>query len=187
LNQLSEIVFEKKEKNQEIVELVKSSYKKEEIKLRIPVEIKEEDESKRKAGVLFFKGTKENFNKSKKTIKEFNTTFGGVLVAMAHFEEKRLSMDSKTTVVDVDVNYRNRVEPKLGFNHINLLVGMTGTERNIEKSTKFWELSQELSKQLVTDIENDMPLYSLEALEYMIRDKDYFVKHNYGRLGILFL
>jgi hypothetical protein len=160
--------------------------------LYIPVQFEEKNENERYKCAHFHQGTPENYISIKKRAKEENVTIGAILTAAAYFSIESVVQKEQPLSIDIDVNYRDRVDPKLGRNFIACVIGVFDVEFEVHKDTAFWDLVRRIHIKFQDRIKDHAPAYWLEFYRVLEVEKKIDVDHlyaniieRYGRIGDL--
>jgi NRPS condensation-like uncharacterized protein len=134
-------------------------------------------------------GISENLALIHKRSKEEGVTIGSIFLGCMYTQVSQLVMKQQnneeisiTFPIDVDVDLRNFVEPKLALEHVGLLIGIMQIEANVTKETKFWDLCRIINNKLRDGIVNEEAAYYHKVNQEIFYNEDY-VDHIFENCG----
>ena len=152
------------------------------IRTYIPFEKEEMDDSTRRSFPLFFEGSKESLPLIKSCVRRHNLTIGSLVTAIAFFVIESLVGKNGEFSIGIDVNYRDRVEPKLGREFIAAFIGIFDIEFSVKKDTKFWEFAKSIHKEMREKVNDHEAAHWLEFYRILEVEKRIDVKHLYEHI-----
>jgi NRPS condensation-like uncharacterized protein len=114
-------------------------------------------------------GTEENFQRLRNFCKQNGLTVGNVIIAAYYFATGKIGYeylkehDVFNLPVTFDINLRDRLDAKLGKNHVALLISVNKIYMEFNKSTTFLELCKKINKNMNDYLEKRLFLYEMEA------------------------
>jgi Na+-translocating ferredoxin:NAD+ oxidoreductase RnfG subunit len=142
----------------------------------------------RRNRALFYHGS--NFQKIKKIVKEKGLTVGNVIMASTFLEiaNEYFATNSEQRIpvhVDIDVNMRDRITPKLGDDHAMLLMEMIPVRLEIVRNMDFWTLCTLVNQLVSQKLEQKEPHLTVLANEHLPNDQEYdeHLTKNHERMG----